>query len=225
MKKRAFTLSELLIVIALLAVIAMIIMPTVKNLMPDKNEYYFKKAYSAINQAVYEVSNNSFLYPPVYKNSPVLTQPNLAAIADPIVSGLNNMLNVPGGTALAESNYFCYGIRSVMALRNDGSTLSCNCPTGKGGSSAENFETADGTKFYGLCGVFTADGSKDVYIKVRADELDKKYGNTGKSVDDTLYTAQTENKWYIYRVVVTANGQILLKDEVERKIITGNKNI
>ena len=42
---KGFTLAELMIVLAVLAVIAAVLMPTVFNSMPDENRPKFKKGY------------------------------------------------------------------------------------------------------------------------------------------------------------------------------------
>ena len=43
LQKKGFTLAELMIVLAVLAVIAAVLMPTVFNSMPDENKLKFKK--------------------------------------------------------------------------------------------------------------------------------------------------------------------------------------
>ncbi len=50
--KKGFTLAELLIVLAVLAVIAAVLMPTVFNSMPDENKLKFKKGYYTLKRTI-----------------------------------------------------------------------------------------------------------------------------------------------------------------------------
>lgn len=56
--KRGFTLAELMIVLAVLAVIAAVLMPTVFNSMPDENRLKFKKGYYTLKRTIDAMVNS-----------------------------------------------------------------------------------------------------------------------------------------------------------------------
>lgn len=59
-KKAGFTLAELLIVLAVLAVIAAVLMPTVFDSMPDENKLKFKKGYYTLKRTIDQMVNSEF---------------------------------------------------------------------------------------------------------------------------------------------------------------------
>jgi len=64
MKKRfAFTLSETLIMVAIVGIIAAISVVSLKNLRPDKDALLIRKAYNEISKAVEAMVNDEILYP------------------------------------------------------------------------------------------------------------------------------------------------------------------
>lgn len=56
--KKGFTLAELMIVLAVLAVIAAVLMPTVFNSMPDENKLKFKKGYYTLKRTIDQMVNS-----------------------------------------------------------------------------------------------------------------------------------------------------------------------
>lgn len=56
--KKGFTLAELMIVLAVLAVIAAVLMPTVFNSMPDENRLKFKKGYYTLKRTIDAMVNS-----------------------------------------------------------------------------------------------------------------------------------------------------------------------
>ncbi len=57
-KLKAFTLAELMIVLAVLAIIGAILMPTVFNSMPDENRLKFKKGYYTLKRTIDALVNS-----------------------------------------------------------------------------------------------------------------------------------------------------------------------
>ena len=58
LQKKGFTLAELMIVLAVLAVIAAVLMPTVFNYMPDENKLKFKKGYYTLKRTIDQMVNS-----------------------------------------------------------------------------------------------------------------------------------------------------------------------
>ncbi len=62
MKKLGFTLSEILVALGLVAVVAMITAPLIENILPDRNKLAVLKAYKIINDVTSELLDNPDLY-------------------------------------------------------------------------------------------------------------------------------------------------------------------
>ncbi|MBE7706980.1 MAG: type II secretion system protein [Cyanobacteria bacterium SIG30] len=62
MRKKGFTLAEVLIVIMLLSVIGTMLISLVKFILPNENEAKLKKAYNTLTQTVQYLTNDSTIY-------------------------------------------------------------------------------------------------------------------------------------------------------------------
>ncbi|MBR2525033.1 hypothetical protein IKE67_01065 [bacterium] len=62
-KNSAFTLSETLIMVAIVGIIAIISVVSLRGLKPDKDAVLIRKAYNEIAKAVYALANDEELYP------------------------------------------------------------------------------------------------------------------------------------------------------------------
>lgn len=60
--KKGFTLAEILIVLTVVALIAVILLPSVKNAMPNENLIKFKKAHEALHKTIGELANTDKYY-------------------------------------------------------------------------------------------------------------------------------------------------------------------
>ena len=63
MKKKAFTLAELLITLGILGVIAAIAAPILSNIRPDSNKILYLKAYDALVKDVKKMAEDKSIYP------------------------------------------------------------------------------------------------------------------------------------------------------------------
>ena len=127
--KKAFTLSEALVTLAIIGVLAAILIPALNNIRPDKDKIAYKKALynmqgavsNAMDSTVYSIAANSAAY---WKDQNIADDTFCLAIAD--------ALNTAGAV---------------------------NCDGAPGSSSYENpnFITTDGIRYWGLEGKFTGD--------------------------------------------------------------------
>ena len=62
MKKLAFTLAEIMIVLAVIAIITAILLPSARNAMPNEDLMKFKKAHNALYSAISELVNSDRYY-------------------------------------------------------------------------------------------------------------------------------------------------------------------
>lgn len=63
--KKAFTLAEVLITLTVIAVLVMVLLPVLKNAMPNRSMTMFKKTFFVIERVASELVNDSDFYPDV----------------------------------------------------------------------------------------------------------------------------------------------------------------
>ena len=63
MKLRAFTLTEILLTLGILGVVAALALPGLFGTKPNKEMIMFKKAYGTVSRIVMELVNDNKLYP------------------------------------------------------------------------------------------------------------------------------------------------------------------
>ena len=65
--KKAFTLTELLIALGVIGVLAAVLMPIISNMLPDQNAIMAKRAYYSVQNVVSDMINNGDCYPDTSK--------------------------------------------------------------------------------------------------------------------------------------------------------------
>ena len=63
MKKRGFTLAELLIVLGITGVVAALILPAINGLMPDKTKVMYLRVYDELSKNIKQLASDSSIYP------------------------------------------------------------------------------------------------------------------------------------------------------------------
>ena len=61
--KKGFTLGEMVVTIGVVGFLAMVLLPVIKDVMPNQEQVMFKKAYYTTERAVAELVNDEELYP------------------------------------------------------------------------------------------------------------------------------------------------------------------
>ena len=148
--KKAFTLSEALVTLAILGVLAAILIPVVSNVRPDKDKVTYKKALYTMQNAV--------------SNAMDSTTYTMAANASAYWSDIN-----------VGPNDFCNAVADSL---NIAGRVNCQCPnSGLPDSSYENpnFITTDGIRYWGLeCKTYNLDPSKGDVVTEREIFVDRK---------------------------------------------------
>lgn len=63
MKKKGFTLSETLVALAIMGVLAATLLPTIQKSLPNKNRVMMKKAFNTVSQSISNLTNDTTVYP------------------------------------------------------------------------------------------------------------------------------------------------------------------
>lgn len=177
--KKAFTLSEALVTLAIIGVLAAILIPVINNARPDKDKIVYKKALYSIQAAVANALNSAY------------TSDGFGASGDGSVWGgggsqvCSNIANWWGGDCGGSSgggddgdgsggngddsdnnnssNSFCQAVADSLNIAGKidcSSTSSYDNP---------NFITTDGIRYWGLeddsdFNTTSGDGYKDIYV-------------------------------------------------------------
>lgn len=137
MNKKGFTMSEVMVVLAVIGVLAAVLTPTIVKLKPDQNKALFKKAYYITERVVNELVNDEILYTDSDSTKPNLVNESAVMVNNVSVSGLTK---------------FC----KLFAEKVNITTSTPDCSAGKSspvasGSSnlnSGNFTTNDGITWH-----------------------------------------------------------------------------
>lgn len=128
--RRAFTLAETLITLAVIGIIAAMVVPEIMKTSPDTNVILFKKAYSTIETVISNMINDESIYPSL----------SIDTVAN-VPRGFNNTAAVANGTA----NKFCYYLADQMDTIG---TVTCPTTAVSTIPPAKSFTTTDGIDWY-----------------------------------------------------------------------------
>lgn len=131
--KKGFTLAEMLMTVSIVAVVAAVTLPVLKNVLPNQEMAMFKKAYYITERSVAEMINDDDLYPePEAGEKPYLGNTARVEYKGEEYGGTGN-----------EKNKFC----ELFAARlNRASAVDCSVPaTGAAGLSFKNGKNPTGT--------------------------------------------------------------------------------
>ena len=200
MKRKGFTLAEVLVTLAIVGVIATIAIPTLLHSVPNKEMIMYKKAFYLVSRNVNEIINDEELYPENPDHNIIGLQ-NIN-IANQRADGQEATYH---GTSYSGDTKFCSLLCAKMNTRSSGS-CSTLC------SNSTPFETADGmvwtipkTNFandtlsqvdYIVSHYPKVEGMKTYFITGKLDDthLSKKKVNIGKRIaelrDDMIYLGE-----------------------------------
>lgn len=125
--KKGFTLSEVMVAIGVLGVLAAMLVPAIMNNAPDSNKIMFKKAYFSLESTVNDLINDDTNYPEDGTGTPCVDTSGVT-----VNCGFNT-LTLAGTSVPAGNNKFCYLLSDKM------NTITSDCTTAIG-----TFTTTDG---------------------------------------------------------------------------------
>jgi len=120
--KKGFTLSEVMVAIGVLGVLAALLIPAIMSNSPDTSKVMFKKAYFNLERTAEELINDDINYPANHTNS---------------ANGIERGFNYAEATTNGAKNKFCYLLSDKL------NTISESCQS-SAASGTGTFTTTDG---------------------------------------------------------------------------------
>ena len=185
--KKAFTMAEVLMVLAVLGIIAAILIPSIAAMKPDQNRVMFKKAYYLTERLISEIVNDEELYTSGDGSEVGFLRMGSAKIVElngdetpRQVMEKNVWVNVgDDSNTLLQAKKLCLLFMDRLNLTtDDANTTACGSTNNFGGNP--NFKTVDGIWWYfpannntsSLASNATANGGR--WVSTSSDKLPEK---------------------------------------------------
>ncbi len=214
-KRKAFTLAEVMITLAVLGVLASIILPAVSKIRPNKAKAMFKKAYYVAERMVYELVNDQDLYP---SNGVFVGFDNTAPVT---YLGIEYPTNNTGSSANAGAEAkFCQLFARKLNTASD--DIYCDAdhavPTGGGTFKTPSFVTSDGIHWYMPYTTFIPTSNKNyIYVDVNGSK-----SPNCRCTDPNCYDCPLPD---IFQIVVLADGKMSVESTVEKAYLKSNDSM
>ncbi len=197
--KKAFTLAEVMVTLAVFGVLAALLLPAIANVRPNKNKVMFKKAYYVAERMVFELVNDEDFYP---------SQGDLVGFANTVMASYL-------GHTYDDKEKFCeLFARKVNTTDDD--EIKCEAanavPTGHGTYTTPSFITTDGVAWYLPISEFT--DTETIYVDV----------NTDKEPNCTFDATDCKDP-DIFEIKVEPDGKMLVEGEKEKEYLKSNNSM
>ncbi len=162
MKNKAFTLAEMLVVLAVMGVVIMVTIPALLSARPNQNKLLFKKAYFDAERTISDLINDENFYPEPVLNLAVNAANANTSCATRTTSDLCDTTQVTAGGqvygdnvvsgSVAARSKFCQLFAEKLNITTPQAQVCQNTgfsnPTGDPFASSESFITANGVAWY-----------------------------------------------------------------------------
>lgn len=190
-----FTLSEIMITLAILGVLAAILIPVINSNRPDRNKSLFRKAYYVAERMVYEIVNDDDLYPTKagtvgLDNTDEITYLNTEY-------GSNNSEN-------AQKSKFC----QIFARKVNTISDSVNCTADNTTfDKTPSFITTDGIAWYMPFSDFPQDEAQTIRVDIN-----------GETEPNCTFSADCPNPDR-FEIKLRADGKMFVEGEKEKEYL------
>ena len=185
MKKNAFTLSEVLITLTILGVVAAVLIPTIMNIGPNKNKAMFKKAYNTLEKVVSELINDEGLYPE----------------DTTLVGFFNTTAATIEGSSYSGGIKFCNLISKKLNII--GASTNCNAAqtltSGDTNKGTGSFTTNDGITWYFSPTAFSSTATTTAVVTVDINGTSQ-YSNSSPNCRYNATTCKNPDQFEVYVV-------------------------
>lgn len=202
MKKNAFTLTETLVMMAVVGVIAVLTVSGYQKIRPNKDMFMLKKAYDTLSNTVAALANDDVLYPEILS----IQDPNDSDVKIPVLASKEHLFlntNVYEGGMYLPSNKFAYGFSQKVSTMAPPQCDDNSC----------KFKTPDGI-FWTVIDKFATDEAIAVV------EVDI---NSDKKPNSDYTKSQNPDQ---FKFIVDSGGRIHLNsdDAIEKKYLETRKS-
>ena len=199
--KYAFTLAEVLVTLAVVAIISTILMPAIGKARPNKQKVLFKKAYSVAERMVYEIVNDEDLYP---QSATTVGLDNTAEI-----EYLNNNYGSKDNAAEQKSKFCKIFARKVNTTSD---TISC-AEANSAFTGSPSFITTDGIAWYMP---YTDFSTTPQTIRVDVN---------GTANPNCTYNSSTCVNPDRFKIKVESDGKMYVDGEKEKEYLSTNNTL
>lgn len=206
---KGFTLSELMVALAVIGILVAIVTPTIMKTRPNKNKMMIKKTFYTTEQIVATLINDARLYP--------------------------DMREVCEGGVETTDNYYCaWGFDADDAVKYEGETYEGNTKFEGLFRSRLNVKTGTGAVFYTTDGVkWDLSGTEGAWIKKKTSgPKDAGIGKilidvNGDDAPNARQSASSADDFDQYVIEIMATGKLKVADEDAKAIeyVTINTSI
>ena len=218
--KKAFTLTELLVALAVVGVLTAVLFPIIYNLMPDQNIMMAKRAYYSLQQGVADLINDEACYPDLSYSSNT-SERRYGFDNSQEYETCEEYSTTPSTGSIPG---YVYKFGKLLSTRLDVSDgESCNL----GDSNAYTFVTKDG-----VCWSLTAKDSSSSYSADNNKILIKMDLNAaddpncyGSSADTTTACTSRTSGFDRLSVVLRADGKMTIQENWAKAAVKVNKKI
>jgi len=224
--KKAFTIMEVLVTIAIVGVIGATIMGNIISTKPDPKIMAFRMAYYGLQQAVTEAVNNKYFYDQADMVNRLYNPATPSATGNAMLSSLGASQMTGLGATITGNNRATLLCRAVASYMNISGDVTCNVNNANRGNTDANvldhanFTLLNGAVIYGLDlgGSFISptldDGTeRNCPIPVIIDV-------NGADGPNTLYAAGADiNNVDRYRVKISPSGKVYIGYDADEENI------
>ncbi len=227
MKKRAFTLAEILISLGIIGVIAALSFPAISSMKPNKNKLMYLKTHDSLAQNIKELAANSRLYAACYQSL------NVSCEYEPL-------LNLEASQSEKYKNYsgdkkFCSLMGLLLGvepedLKCSDTTYTFNANDYTEKFTSPSFESQNGFRWRIVPQVKTVAALNnstfqyDIYV-----DIDPSNNNVSGKDKSCIYDKNKCKAPDIFKFLVAANGHLVPADPMgiyylsTRQSVTTNK--
>lgn len=203
MIKKGYTLSEVMVTMAILGLLASILLPSISKFRPNRDKMLFKKAYYVAERIVYELVNDDEYYP----------------VSTGKYVGLNNTqhkayvggVDFGGNEETAQKSKFCGLFAQKVNTTNDEFHCDGNhdVPAGGGTYTEPSFYTSDGIAWYMPWNKFGTNST--IYVDV-----------SGKKDPNCMADDEGCTKPDIFSIIVHPDGKMHVEGAKEIEFLQSN---